>query len=384
MSFDVCLSKYLMVAKIAGFVERVRENALYALSSSDLVSLAGVGGSTFWKLLQSIVVSASALLLMVIVLGSCSTLDERDECCEEVTLIYRYVRTTTDEYQQFVHTERHFLFDQQGLYVREVPSAPDNRQRVILRQLPIGEYTMVTVGNVSEGYTAMTTLEKGVSRLSDFRLALQQLHSDGSGAFAEAEELFWNSRRFKTELNKRHTYLCDMANIHCHLSVKVTWEDVPPIGSPLFQLELSHLTPGYTMTVVDEQNLHIAGSPPVEPPIHSTRSFVYHQFPYSEFPPSALIRVDESLRGHELFFSTISLRYLNDRIPSLQLFHEGKRLFTNPIDLTPIFHDWGWFPERSHEQIYRIELHIRKDGMVEVRQWLQATVMDWEDGGTFG
>lgn len=82
---------------------------------------------------------------------------------------------------------------------------------------------------------------------------------------------------------------------------------------------------------------------------------------------------------YELYFSVVILRYSNNRIPTLQLVHMGKELFEKPIDLTPIFHDWGWFPNRDYEQAYKIELYSRRrqcggEAMGGCK-WA-----DWEDG----
>lgn len=328
-------------------------------------------------------VAVLVILVSPIFVG-CETVDERELCCEEVVLEYRYVRTQFDEYKPFITHERHFLFDGGGLYLREVPAHPTNRQRIVMRGLPEGSYTMLTIGNMSEGYTALSGLEAGVSRLSEVRLALEQQIPSGD-AFSNAEELFWNFRRFRSERGQRHHYLCDMSNIHCHLYLRVEWEGVPPNGSRQFSVELSQLTPAYTLRVVDEHTLHVAGRLPKgwnrdEP----ASGYVVHHFPYSELPPSGVVRVDEELRGQELYAEVRSLRYLDDRIPTLQLLHEGNRLFNKPIDLTPMFHDWGWFPNQHHEQIYRIHLRILRDGHVEVRPWLLTNVLDWEDGGSFG
>lgn len=320
-------------------------------------------------------------LAMLLGMTGCSISDDRDICCEEVVLLYRYVRTTFDEYRFFIQNKRHFLFDDQGLFIREVYSTKKEPQRLSLVKLPTGAYTVVTVGNVTEGYTRLTSLKPGVSRLQDFQLTLEKHVAEG--VLAEAEELFWNSRTFTVEEGKRYSYICDMANIHCHLYMKVQWEALPPPGSPLYHVELSYLAPGYSLQIDDSYSIAVAGTPPAGKR-YSTPSFVWHEFPHFLPPDSAIIRVEEPLQGQDLYPKLITLRYRDDAIPTLQIRHQGEPLFKKPIDLKPIFLDWGWLPNKSHEQIYRIELYIKKDGNVIVKPWFSGSVEDWQDGGTFG
>lgn len=357
------------------------QRSLTPLSESRRERWQGIRRVVGWLLVAIATLVGGGLLLLL--LSSCSTLDERDECCEEVRLVYRYVRTQNDEYQDFIQSQRHFLFDGRGFFLREVPSDPGVPWRVTLQRLEAGDYTMVTVGNATEGYTDLTTLRSGESSLSDLRLALYA-RVPGGQAFREAEELFWNSRAFHVEPKGRHRYICDMVNIHCHLEVKVMWQGLPPAGSSTYTLQLSYLTPGNTLMVNDAYTLHIAGEVPRERPLQSTPSFVMHQFPVVVSPPSAVVMREASLRGNELYTSAITLRYLDDRIPVLQLIHDGKELFNKPIDLHPLFMKWGWLPNQADEQIYPIELEILENGIVVVRPWVQTGVLDWADGGSFG
>ncbi len=326
------------------------------------------------------------LLVSVITLSlfsACSKDDDSDFCCEEVTLHFRYVRTQRDEFKDFIKTKQHFLFDGNNTYVREVTADSLNPQRIVLHNLADGNYTMLTIANYSDGFTALTSLEKNKTTLADLRLALAKEVSSG-GAFEAAEELFWNSCRFEFKTNEKRRYICDMANIHCHLFLKVEWEDIPPNGSKKFTVELANLTSAYQLQIDSLLTLHVAGElPPDGNKDEPTSGYVVHQFPRSTPLQLCTVRVEETLRGHELFAEIRTLRYLNDRIPTIQLLHDGKKMFNKPIDLTPIFHDWGWFPNLSHEQKYSISLKILRDKRVVVKPWGQPGVMDWVDGGSY-
>lgn len=339
---------------------------------------------------KSIVIGLSRFLICLFFvvfsfsLSGCDTRDMRDECCEEVVLDYRYVRSYVDDYLRHIFTERHFLFDSQGLFIREVSSLSTNRQHVVLRSLPVGTYTMLTVGNVTPGTTFLTSLVPEESRLSDVRLALLKKHSSGS-CFTNTDELFWNERRFSTSSRAKHRYICDMANIHCHLSLMIEWEIAPPSGSPLFGVELTNLTPGYALRTDADRMLVVRGTPSPGADRHEpSLDYIVHDFPHSESPADVVVRSDAELRSGILFVDLTTLRYLDDRIPIVQIIHDGKKLFNKPIDLTPMFHDWGWFPNRHAEQIYRVNLRIFEDGRVEVRPWAMTEVLDWENGGSFG
>lgn len=329
------------------------------------------------------------LLLGIISFASCSVEDMRDVCCDEIILRYRYVREQRDEYHSFIKKERRYLFDSRGIFLREIAVDPSSRQRVHLRRLPVGQYYMLTVANQSPSYTFLTTMQEGETTLREVFLSLDKSGLDEkmrtyNKLFAPAEPLFWNLRPFVSRRGQRHTYICDMANIHCYLYVLVSWEKQPPRGSDRFTIELSKLIASYRLESNPDYTLQVAGRLDAGGNRdESTSRYVVHHFPYSLFPAEARIQQEVSLRGHELFYEVRSLRYLNDAIPTIQLIHEGQPMFRRSIDLTPLFHSWGWYPNMHPEQIYRIEMKLLKDGRVEVKPWVTSSVLDWVNGGSF-
>lgn len=306
-----------------------------------------------------------------------------DKPCGLVELTYRYIRTQKDEYTQFIHNERHYLFDGEGVFLREVPVDSTNRQRIALRDLPSGQYAMLTIGNYTPSYTFLGEMKAGETKLADITLALKERTPKGD-AYKQAEELFWNLRHFEAKLPGVFRYLCDMANLHCHLFIKVGWE-VPPTGSNEYAVQLEKLIPSYQLDWNSDYTIMVAGHPAEGASKDlPTKSYAVHHFPYPNLPREAVIHQKSILRGQELYCEVRSLRYLNDAMPTLQIMHEGKMLFNRPIDLEPIFHRWGWFPNLHHEQIYAIELYIHDNGLVDVMPWGTAHVIDWEEGGSFG
>lgn len=314
----------------------------------------------------------------------CESAGLYDKPCGLVELTYRYIRTQKDEYAQFIHNEKHFLFDGKGVFLREVPIDSTNRQRIALRDLPSGKYAMLTIGNYTPSYTFISAMKKGETKLADITLALKEKTSKGD-AYKQAEELFWNLRHFEAKLPGVFRYICDMANLHCHLFIKVGWESKPPTGSNQYAVQLEKLIPSYQLDWNNEYTLPIVGQPASdESKDIPTKAYAVHHFPFFNTPREAVVHQKSILRGQELYCEVRSLRYLTDAIPTLQILHDGKKLFNRPIDLKPIFLKWGWFPNLHPEQIYAIELYIRNNGIVDVMPWGTANVIDWEEGGSFG
>lgn len=316
----------------------------------------------------------SVLLLLTFFWG-CSLDDDRDLCCEEVILDYRYVRQETDEYKAFVQVMRHFLFDERGKFLREIPFNHAAPQQIRLLKLPIGTYTVVTIGNATTSHTRLTEPVIGVTDLNDFRLAVANVQNDGS--FANGDQLFWSTRTFVSEENKRHRYLCDLSNIHCHLFVRVFWH-VLPTRDGTYTLQLDGVPLGYRLHPAQAQSMIIRDADP-QSGMHPTPNRVIHTFPPmgSNF---GRYRTKVPLYNLELQSEFITLRYTNTKIPIFQLFWEGEAI-SPIIDLARAFASWGWRPDEHPEQIYRIEMEILEDGRVVVNQWADASVLDWQDGG---
>lgn len=327
------------------------------------------------------VVSVTILLLL---LSSCDVSDDRDLCCDRVTIYYRYVRRSLDEYLTHIGSERRFLFDGEGLFLRELPVDPALRQRVSLMALPAGRYTIIAVGNPTSESTSIPPLTPGVSRLEDMRVGLHP-REEGGRSCLPADELFWSRFAFEVIPSHPAKYIADMSNVHCHLHVAVTWETHPPQGERRMGVRLSGLVGAYGSEEDPAQRIYIVGQPPTEDPSGwiSSRTFVYHAFPRGLDAPQVEVERTVSLWGEELYAELITLRYQSDRLPTLQLLHEGLPLFHKPIDLAPLFARWGWSPSRQAEQVYRISVHVLSDSKVLVRTQVRSEVLDWADGGSF-
>lgn len=120
----------------------------------------------------------------------------------------------------------------------------DNLQRQPLA-LNQGEYTIITVGNMSE----RSAHEHGEdSILEQFGLRHVAEHDPLNHIYTNSDELFWGVKRFAVDSEGRglelpcgraatNRLLTPVNNIHCHLKVKVEWENLPPyIGD--YEMEL--------------------------------------------------------------------------------------------------------------------------------------------------
>lgn len=273
----------------------------------------------------------------------------------------------------------HFLFDGEGKFMYEVPQNSATPQVVRLNGLSIGEYTMITVGNATAANTQLTPLTPGESNLQTMLLSLANMQPDED--HANNDQLFWNARRFTVERNKEHRYVCDLSNVHCHLFVRVYWNNLPPHNGGDYTMRLEEVPVEYSLDPLREHmRLVILDEESVKGNT-STRHRVIHTFPgLTGKLGKHFVRVP--LYNFELQGELITLRYTNNRIPVFRLWH-GDKPVTKPIDLKKAFSAWGWFPDEHHEQIYRIEMEIFDDGKIVVNQWADATVLDWKDGGTF-
>ena len=299
------------------------------------------------------------LLLLPVIFKSCSLEDGRDECCWQNTVFFRYEYEGKDCFQEYIHTARWFLFDEDGDYVQEMERMSCCPQRVDISSLRPGEYTLICLGNLTdygtlEGHT--------VFGLDSFRLQVGK-RFDTKGTFANGDRLYWGECRFTVVAGGSNRFRGEMSHVHCVLRIRVEWELVPEYSD------------GYRFTLDGVGvGMFLCGE--------GADAIGVHRFP----PVTAFSgRMSErsELRRFVLRSELVSLRWDNAHIPGLQLWHEDESV-CKAIDLQDVFHCWNWRPERTPVQEYSIRLLIRADGKVVVSQNLEAGVKDWADGGVIG
>lgn len=312
---------------------------------------------------------ALALALLLMMTGCLAQLeDERDLCCRgcegSITLHYRYIRERTDELDSFVRKMNHYLFDSEGRFVEELHSNPSSPQELKLYGLKQGRYQVLTIGNMGTSAELSPALQKGTTRLSEVKLSLV---GHGDTPMSNTDELFWNTQAI--EVSDEHCtqeYICDLANIHCHLFVTVEWRGTPKHEGK-YTMELSNASRVYDLSPERAYSIDIMEG-------------VAHHFPHpTSGVATHLIHTDLFDLGLEGEF--ITLRYFDNRIPTLRILYENDEVCV-PIDLAKAFREWGWRINSRPEQIYRIRVTIFEDGSVSLTPYIEGAIEDWVDGGT--
>ncbi|MBD5234206.1 MAG: FimB/Mfa2 family fimbrial subunit [Bacteroidales bacterium] len=312
-----------------------------------------------------------AIAIALCLVCSCSLEDDRDQCCTPCNVMhYTYRPFGSDDFKNHISSLRHFLFDDAGAFIEEIAPGSDLQYQYL--PLTEGDYTIVTLGNTSE---ASHPNHYAGAPLEEFTLNHTLKFEDNTGISANTDELFWGVKNFHVESDgllspatgssrtaeERNTLVTPMNNIHCHLTVRVEWANLPQyIGD--YEMELDGIATRYS--------LHPGNASDVG-------RFIV---PKGEMPSVHRIRVP--MHGRELLGEFITLRYSDELIPVFRLLY-GSEQITPDIDLARAFRIWGWRPSETHIQEYSIMIRIFSNGSVDIYPSIDASVDDWIDGGIF-
>ena len=286
----------------------------------------------------------------------CAIEDDRDDCCGNVLMEYQYLPYGVDEFTMYIHSLRHFLFDSEGRFVYEITDEDGDLQRQRL-SLSEGDYTLLTLGNADQPLA----FDASDQTLNTLQMELTQRTS--SGEYLNADELYWGLCNMHIAGRGEQHFVTYMNNIHCHLQVRVLWYNMPgDVGD--YRMELSQVPVGYKLSPRDTYT--------VDDKVMPSNNGVLRTY----------VRTTP-LKAQELQDEFVTLRYNDDTIPYFQLWF-GEKAVTGLIDLSRAFRTWGWRPEATAVQEYRIQMTIFSDGTVEVKPWMATDVEDWQDGGSFG
>lgn len=295
-----------------------------------------------------------AALLGALAQTGCAIDDDRDICCNNTLMEFKYIPYGIEELTSYIHSFRHLVFDAEGRFVCEILHDGDlHRQRF---DLPEGDYTMISLGNADQ------ELAFDASDHTLRSLEMELVCRSGEGSYMNADELFWGVCPMHIGKGNNNRFVTYMNNIHCHLHIKVMWYNMPnDVGD--YRMELSQVPVGYAL---DPERSYTINDK-ILPADNGMRATHVQMVP---------------LKAQELQTEFITLRYGDDSIPVFRLWF-GERPVTNAIDLSRAFRTWGWRPSATAVQEYRIQLTIYSNGTVEVKPWIDADVEDWQNGGTF-
>ena len=317
--------------------------------------------------------------LLATLLTGCSLDDERDDCCG-VTFHFRYQETGQDKFSDNIRSMRHFLFDADGLFLREIKEGDGDRigKDLFAGNINNGLYTMVTVANSNLANTEMTHLQKGVNQLEDLYLYLIDGGSRTSvnGYYDNADELFYNARRFEVTETERDFYFMDLSNVHCHLHVYLHWNKLPNYQGN-FTMKLYDVPADFSLspdsmmrvkTPTDDESLTPSIGNSVQLVPQKMMSTVDH-------------RIEVMPYNFTLMGEFITHRWTNEQIPVLQVFN-GEKKVTARIILSEVLEAWNIKPDFDPVQDYWLDIEVYPDGTSRVGKYITGKVNDWIDGGT--
>lgn len=313
--------------------------------------------------------------LLATLLTGCSLEDDRDECCG-VTLHFRYMETGQDVFFNNIRSMRHFLFDSDSIFVREV-FVSQTTNKVQILQIDNGQYTMITIANTTTANTALSELIPRVSHLSDFQLSLadSETRTSENGYYDNADELFYNATVFTVTDSDRDFYFEDLSNVHCHLHVYLYWHKLPDYTGT-FTMKLYDVPADFSLspdsmmrvkTVTDDDSMQPTSLNSVQLVPVSMDRFVEHHIEVMPY--------NFTLTGE-----FITHRWTNECIPVLQVYN-GDKTVTRQIPLKEVFDNWKIYPDSDPVQDYWLEIEVYPDGTSYVSKHIKGKINGWIDGG---
>ncbi len=295
------------------------------------------------------------LLMMLPLLAGCQKdlIYEDFSDVKEVRL--SYTTPMTVQYETDIDSLLWLLYDDGGHCVRTL--LMDHRQRQFFdrNDLPDGRYTLVCIANA----TSRSLIDNSTLTLDS--LALRAATRRDDGTYGNVDDLFWSMQPFTME-EGHHTVELPLADIHCHLHVRLWWHGVPETDGD-YTLRLYGVPLSYS---AGQQGLVIGGLPHPE----LTDSLGEHRI---EVEPYNFIISGEF----------VTMRWTDDHVPCLQLWC-GDEPATPLIDLYKVFSEWHWSPDRTLAQDYWLNIEVRLDGSVDVSVGGRGRIVDWQDGGIIG
>ena len=305
------------------------------------------------------------LALLCLVPSSCDLEDDRDDCCANNKIVFRYTLDGEDCFDDYISSMRYFLFDEDGTYLMEMePDDGDLSQLCLCDGIPSGTYSLVAVGNLVD-YASLENYED--YGLENFLLVADDWYDDTDilgdnlKPLSNGDRLYWGQCDFTLDRSKTQTFYTEMANIHCKLTIRVEWEGTPDYSD------------GYSFA------LYKIGSYSEMNDDNATQIGV-QTFPLVPDYSACMVQ-DVALSRAVLLDNLYTLRLTDDNIPTFCLMHSDEAV-TMDIDLTDAFEEWNWTPSSEQVQEYVISLKILTNGNVEASSGLETNVNDWTDGGT--
>ena len=300
-------------------------------------------------------------VLLCLVPSSCDIEDENELCCDKHKVVFRYTLGGVDCFSSYITSMKYFLFDEEGMFLFELESENGDISTVCLcNGIPSGTYSLVAVGNLIDYGTIDAEIDGG---LAEFVLQVDDWLDDGTDAFANGDKVYWGQVDFTLDQSNAETFVCQMANIHCQMLIRVEWESLPTY------------TDGYRYCLDDIGTISELNS-------YNAYSLGVQSFPLIPDYNGKMME-DVTLRQFALQATLYTLRITNEDMPIFRLYHDDE-ILTPDIDISVAFTEWGIRPSLSQVQDYELLLTINDDGTVVLSRNLDSYISDWEDGGYIG
>lgn len=317
--------------------------------------------------------------LIVGLLTGCSLDDERDTCNCGLTLHFRYMVSGEDVFSKPISSLRHFLFNGEGDFMREVEHVDVDKQDLYIDEIEDGSYKLVTLANTTEANSALNLPKEWMTRseglnLQDFRLSLNNIKQDGT--YDNADEIFYNEVDFQKAENAKEYYDCDLSNVHCHLRVFLFWNKLPDYTGT-FTMRLRDVPADFALS--PDSTMRILG-PLDEESLDPTATNAVQRFPVKM---GRLVEHTIEVKPYNFTLDGefITHRWTNEQMPVLQVFNQGQPV-TKEIDMARVLQAWQISPDSDAVQEYAIQIEVYPDGTSKVTKLATGRVNDWINGGT--
>lgn len=325
------------------------------------------------------------ILTMMILLASCELQPDLPICDYNIQLEYWLSESAhKNELHQYVKTIDEYIFDEHGILfqVNRVESRAYNRNFVSEVELPVGQYSVASWGNVAESSKAVG-VAIGQTHINDLVLKLNNPIGATDNIHTQSERLYYGYRTFSVREHGVSQVRVYMSHAHCILDVIVKWTKSPPPDTENFYMTLRDVKDTYAFTssykvygnsinrfdYAEEQHLftdkerryYLTG------PDADSRDITHVQ--------QAKMDITRNVNGR---FS--SYRLSNHTHPLFRLY-AGDTPLMREIDLHKYFQNMGIELDTNLKQEFAIIVEIGEDDVIRVTP---VVISDWNNGGEIG
>lgn len=299
-------------------------------------------------------------------MGACTFSEEPQPCPYNIKLEYWYAGSGLENMLSlYVDNLQQYIFDEQGkLLTVETFKGKDVKQWN--GTLPDGTYTIVAWGNLDEGEKAPQKVQSQTGRLT-LQDMIVSARVDGvpPDYRANTSRLYYGTAELIVEGGVTHKKRIYMAHAHAALSVTVKWMTNPPSENGIYRMRLRGAPSVYEFKSDYEA--------PV-PSGDGNYSLPVIQTPVTYHETRAAMNYEEEVYGQFVTF-----RYTSHTHPMWSLWKDGRQI-VKELDLYLFFAKLPMDMSSNMEQEFDLLVTIYEDKIIVS----QASVTDWDEGGTIG